>query len=975
MASFEVEGRVTLDTDEAVSALQDLQQKLADLAGQEADPTVTADTEEASNDLDELLDKLESLDGATADPTVTADTAEADAKLDEVRTFVVGLDGTTVEIQVDADTSEADAKMAAMRSASWQDRIGGGGAPPGGLGNVTEGGEEDAEEDTEKEVSSGGGSEDESSAAVSMLASHLKQLAITGPAAATAIAGAFTALPGILSGVSGAVGGLVAGFMGISQAIQAYIAVEDTANQTALQMQSIQISSAQSLQNAAAQVVSAETSLAQAQVQSYDSVYNAQEQLVMSEQQLEAAQYGQRASQLALTEATMQAKFQLQDYQQQIAGMALQLQQAQVNVEETRLALAETLGDPAATQIQRQQAQVAYEQALQQVKSLTVQQSQLQQEYALASSLGVKGSQQVQAAQQGVVQSQFQMKDSVKGVATSQMMLSQAQVQAQQQMMMATQQLTLALSAQKATAQQVAITMQQPIGAYAQLDQAMAALGPAGQQFVQWFMTSFYPVLKQLEYGAEGALLPGIEKALTTMGPYFQAMGKVFDQFDTAFSAMLGRWAQFLSSKQGISEFNAAMKSGLGFMNDVGNAILTIMQAFGTLGKVGSPIVAGIGSTIKLVANLFKQWAESGGMKLLVTALEGVGKGIDQVFKVIAGPQGEKVIIAMVNYFGQFLQVLAELLPVVMPVIRIVYQLQAALAPLIEAILKPLIPVLRTVIDALGHGLLTAVAALIPPLMPLIDLLTKLALSILIPLTPLITLVAKTLAQVLGPAVHVLTFLLTPLINGLTQIFNAIGVLINYVVRTGPLLGHLGGIFSGLGHVIMGVVGPAFNWLKTAFGDIMTVAQPFFNLISNGLNTGLSALANIFQRLAGLVGGFARGIGSVFKTIGSVGGSIGSAIAHLFADGGFVDKPTLGIVGEAGPEVVIPLNNKSRALELMSMVASQTALPMGGGMGAMGGASGAQTVINVQALSSADPMQIAQEIAWAMKSYGSQGVA
>lgn len=37
----------------------------------------------------------------------------------------------------------------------------------------------------------------------------------------------------------------------------------------------------------------------------------------------------------------------------------------------------------------------------------------------------------------------------------------------------------------------------------------------------------------------------------------------------------------------------------------------------------------------------------------------------------------------------------------------------------------------------------------------------------------------------------------------------------------------------------------------------------------------------------------------------------------FFADGGVVTRPTLGVIGEAGPEVVVPLNNPGRARELM----------------------------------------------------------
>lgn len=59
------------------------------------------------------------------------------------------------------------------------------------------------------------------------------------------------------------------------------------------------------------------------------------------------------------------------------------------------------------------------------------------------------------------------------------------------------------------------------------------------------------------------------------------------------------------------------------------------------------------------------------------------------------------------------------------------------------------------------------------------------------------------------------------------------------------------------------------------------------------------------------------------------------------ASGGLVSNPTLAVVGEAGPEVVIPLTQPERAMDLMQQtgLASMATLPMGQ----------AQTIININA--------------------------
>lgn len=47
-------------------------------------------------------------------------------------------------------------------------------------------------------------------------------------------------------------------------------------------------------------------------------------------------------------------------------------------------------------------------------------------------------------------------------------------------------------------------------------------------------------------------------------------------------------------------------------------------------------------------------------------------------------------------------------------------------------------------------------------------------------------------------------------------------------------------------------------------------------------------------------------------------GSFGLGTFRGYADGGIITSPTLGLVGEAGPEAIIPLSNPARAAEVMS---------------------------------------------------------
>lgn len=79
---------------------------------------------------------------------------------------------------------------------------------------------------------------------------------------------------------------------------------------------------------------------------------------------------------------------------------------------------------------------------------------------------------------------------------------------------------------------------------------------------------------------------------------------------------------------------------------------------------------------------------------------------------------------------------------------------------------------------------------------------------------------------------------------------------------------------------------------------------------------GAALIDKQFEAIAETLGAVAAGVGTseaVAAFTGGGGGGIGGSLfeATMFAKGGIVTGPTLGIVGEAGPEAVIPLNQAS----------------------------------------------------------------
>lgn len=135
----------------------------------------------------------------------------------------------------------------------------------------------------------------------------------------------------------------------------------------------------------------------------------------------------------------------------------------------------------------------------------------------------------------------------------------------------------------------------------------------------------------------------------------------------------------------------------------------------------------------------------------------------------------------------------------------------------------------------------------------------------------------------------------------------------------------------------MNVVG---NWFRDLPGRIggwlssiwNTITRPF-NDAKNGVISTMDAVGNWFRDLPGRIGGFFSGLGNAIKapfvsafnairnlwnsTVGGFGFNVPSWVPGIggkgftiprMATGGIVSKPTIALIGEAGPEAVVPLS-------------------------------------------------------------------
>jgi hypothetical protein len=134
-----------------------------------------------------------------------------------------------------------------------------------------------------------------------------------------------------------------------------------------------------------------------------------------------------------------------------------------------------------------------------------------------------------------------------------------------------------------------------------------------------------------------------------------------------------------------------------------------------------------------------------------------------------------------------------------------------------------------------------------------------------------------------GPWQLLLGPLIAPFAIAIEWIVNAFGGLAKFFERIRDIAGQ---IFSQIAYQITAPFVFAYNVIKTILG-------------------GIASLIDHIKNLAGDVAGF------VTDPIGSIGGVLGIG---KHAKGGIFTSPTLGIIGEAGPEAVIPLTGNNTGI-------------------------------------------------------------
>lgn len=632
-------------------------------------------------DMARLRARLETLSGKRIGIDVDAGVALAEITDIEARLKRLGAEHPNVQVR--ADTAAALAQLAALRA------------------------EVDAVDGKNVDV-------DASSATASINGLVFAAIAL-GPAILPVLPVIAAGLGAIAAAGTAAAAGIgsvalvaVPAFKQIGTVLQAQKAAQDAATNStykgasassqgaskALQMAGAQQALATAERNGARQIAQAQQQVKQAKqavadaiAQAADRTRQAEQQVVEAEKALTQAQKDERQAQLDLTAARKEAARQLEDMNNQLVDSQLSLRDAQLRVTEARQNLnSVNAAGSKATALERAQAQLQYDEALQHLKEQQLQTKRAASDTAAANKAGVNGSKTVKDAQDQLAQSQQNVADRTQAVRDAQ--ANQAKVAtdnakqiaaAQQRVSEATANVAVAqqnaADAVASAQRQIASASQSAAGgvdqaaiAQAKYQAALAKLTPSARDTLNAFIdlrTAFGAWAKALQ----PAVMPIFTRALVSMRNTLPTLTPFVLGAASAIKTLQDR-----ASTSVKSPFWQGFKKDL--QTNVKPAIIAVGVAFGNIikGMAGIvdaflPHMDGISSRMQRITGRFANW----GANLK-------GSPEFEQFLSFAGSHGPILAKALGDIGRAFLSISEALSPLSGPFLQLLGGMASAIA-------------------------------------------------------------------------------------------------------------------------------------------------------------------------------------------------------------------------------------------------------------------------------------------------------
>ena len=192
--------------------------------------------------------------------------------------------------------------------------------------------------------------------------------------------------------------------------------------------------------------------------------------------------------------------------------------------------------------------------------------------------------------------------------------------------------------------------------------------------------------------------------------------------------------------------------------------------------------------------------------------------------------------------------------------------------------------------------------------------------------------------------------------DALTNVFSSIGTW--FGERWNDVTTALANVATWFGNIFktaFEAVKNAFSTIGSFFSGVWTTVKNIFvnagqmvgsavgGAFKSAVNAVLGTIENVVNGFIGMI----NGVLSAIRKLPGLGwvGSVGTVSLPRLARGGIVDSPTVAMIGEAGKEVVMPLENTGFLQTMGRIVGGAVVNALGGGLPQSGGFSGSGDIV------------------------------
>lgn len=554
------------------------------------DVKVGADVTEAEAEIRALRRRIEAL----RDVKINArfDTKTFTAEYVQLMAMIETLDGSHVDIDAEVNAAAAYAELAGLAVASRQ--------------------AEDGQRGLRRATNESGESAGSAANAFRAMNGVLLAAVTIGPILIPTLLGIAGALGAIATFGLAAAGGIGIGVLGLAGIGDAVGAMGDLENEQQYGGPRAARQARRQTRGADRQVRTAQRGVDSARQQAADGMAGALERQERAERSLARAQEQAQRAQESLTRARQQARREIEDLNNALISGTMSERDALYDLEEARYALFRIQQDGSATQRERDRAQLEYDMQAQAYRELQTDNTRLAEDKtAIDAAGGIAGTDTVRNAERGVQDAARGVADAQRAVADAAADRTRAQVDGAQAIADAEDRLREALENQA----EVQADLAEGAGALAtaqrKVNEAMDALGPAGQAFAL-FLFGLKPLLDDLRYAAQEGFLPGLQAGLEMIvNTYGEPLLDFVGRFATALgeqATAFGEWMVTPEVQEFFSTFGDYM---LIFLEQFGEIMPNL--ATGILGVITAllPFTEQFGEALIVLSGAFAEWATS----------------------------------------------------------------------------------------------------------------------------------------------------------------------------------------------------------------------------------------------------------------------------------------------------------------------------------------------------------------------------